>query len=86
MRLFEVFLGPGGKDKPLFSDELLKETGAQVFSSAEAELVGLEGIPDDPEGRDRLFVACSPTEERLIHTRLEANQDVASFKLHDLVS
>ncbi len=84
MRLFEVFLAPSATNKPLFSDELLKETGVQVFSPAEAELVGLEGIPEDPEGRDRVLVACSPTDERLIHTRLEANQDVASFKLHDL--
>jgi hypothetical protein len=84
MKLFEVFLAPGGASKPILSDELCASTGAQVMTVAEATFVGLEGIPDDPEGRDRRLIACKPSDERLIASRLEASDAVASFRVFDL--
>jgi hypothetical protein len=84
MKLFEVFLNTGVDGKSLLSPEVLQSTGAQVFSPREAELVGLEGIPEDPQGRARVLIACAPADERLIATRLEAHDGVGSFKLHQL--
>ena len=41
------------------------------------------GIPADPKGRPRMFIACKPSDERFITTRLEANADVAEFRVHE---
>ncbi len=84
MKLFEVFIVEGCDTSKILSPEVLAETGAQMMTPAEAAFVGLEGIPDDPEGRTRVLVACQPADERLISTRLEAHEGVASFKLHVL--
>ena len=84
MSLFEVFIGPSGLSSPLLSDEVASSSGAQIMTPAEAAFVGLEGIPDDPEGRERLLVACSSAEERLIATRLEAHGDVSGFRMIQL--
>ncbi len=84
MKLFEVFLNAGVDGKSLLTAEALETTGAQLFSPAEAEMVGLEGIPADPKGRPRMFIACRPSDERFITSRLEANSGVAEFKVHVL--
>jgi hypothetical protein len=84
MKLFEVFLAPGAKQSELMSPEALAESGAQIFTPAEAELVGLEGIPADPQNRPRVFIACGEADAQFITTRLEATSAAASFKLHQL--
>jgi len=84
MKLFEVFVIEGRDTSNILSPDILAETGAQIMTPAEAAFVGLEGIPEDPEGRPRILVACQPADERLIATRLEAHDAVASFKLHML--
>ncbi|MBW2458072.1 MAG: hypothetical protein JRI68_26445 [Deltaproteobacteria bacterium] len=82
MKLFEVFIIEGQDASNILSPEVLAETGAQIMTPAEAAFVGLEGIPDDPEGRPRVLVACQPADERLITSRLEAHAAVGGFKLH----
>ncbi len=84
MKLFEVYLTTAASAQTLLSEEVLGTTGAQVFTAKEAELVGLEGIPDDPTGSPRVFIACSPSDERLIASRLEGNENVARYKLHEV--
>ena len=84
MKLFEGFLVEGRDTSNILSPDVIAETGAQVMTPSEAKFVGLEGIPDDPEGRPRLLVACQPADERLIASRLEAHDGVGSFKLHML--
>ncbi|MBI4703560.1 MAG: hypothetical protein HY744_20810 [Deltaproteobacteria bacterium] len=84
MDLFEVFLKPGVTNKPVLSDEVMRETGAQIMTPAQAEFVGLEGIPPDPQGRERRLVACRRADRRLIQTRLESNEAVSGFRLHEL--
>ena len=84
MNLFEVFLVPGGDASQLLSAEILEETGAQIMTPEEAELVGLQGLPEDPQGRLRKSIACSPSDERLVASRLEAHAAVGSFRLHTL--
>ena len=82
MKLFEVFLGEGVNADSVLSAEVLEETGAQVMTPEQAELVGLEGVPADPEGRRRILIACRPQDERLITSRLERHEGVNGFKLH----
>ena len=84
MKLFEVFLKDGKDRSELLSAEALEQTGAQVFTKAEAEFVGLVGLPDDPDDRPRFFVAYQPADERYITSRLEANEAVAGFKLLEI--
>jgi len=84
MKLYEVFLVPDRDASSLLSSEALAETGAQIFTPAEAELVGLQGLPNDPEGRPRLLIAFKPGDEGFIGGRLEAHEAVAQFKLHEL--
>ncbi len=72
MKLFEVILAPGANASSLLSKEAIEETGAQIFTEEEAKLVGLEGIPDNPEGDPRVFIACSHSDEQFVATRLEA--------------
>ena len=80
MILFEVFLTPDYLGDPLLSEETIAETGAQVMTPEEAAFVGLEGIPDDPQKRKRLLIACKPGDMRLVQSRLEAHAQVASFR------
>ena len=84
MELFEVFLAKQGAEDRLLSADIKESTGAQVMTPQMAELVGLQGVPDDPQGRHRVLIACRPSDVRLIHTRLERNEEVTSFKLHKL--
>jgi hypothetical protein len=84
MILYEVFLVDGSEGTVILSDEVKQETGAQVFTPEEAALVGLEGIPEDPENRPRVLIACSPSNKQFIASRLEASAAVGTFKLHEL--
>ena len=84
MTLFEVFLKEGKDRSDLLSADALEQTGAQVFTHAEAEFVGLVGLPADPDDRPRFFIAYQPADERFITSRLEANEAVAGFKLLQL--
>ena len=59
-------------------------SGAQVFTPEEAKFVGLEGIPDNPDGHARKLIACGAAEKNFIASRLEANAAVASFRLLEL--
>lgn len=84
MKLFEVFLIEGQGAADLLSADMLERTGAQVMTVEQAAFVGLEGIPEDPQGRQRLLIACKPEDVRIIHTRLESHQAVGGFRLHDI--
>ena len=84
MKLFEVFLSPGTTKDGLLSADVLQETGAQVFTAAEAAFVGFEGLPQDDSGDARVFVACGPSDAGFIHSRLEGSAGVARFKMHDV--
>jgi len=82
--LFEAFITPGTDPNQILSADIIAESGAQVFTPAQAKFIGLEGIPEDPEGRERAFIACRPADQRLIVTLLERSDKVLAFKLHQL--
>lgn len=80
MILFECILGEGVDGNSILSDDVKQSTGAQIMTPEEAAFVGLEGIPDDPQNRPRVLVACAPNAERLVHTRLEQHHGVHGFR------
>jgi hypothetical protein len=84
--LFEVFLAPGHgvETNPILSDEVIELTQAQVMTPEQAEAVGFSGLPEDPAGRARLFIAVAPKDSRLIHTRLEGSHIVSAFRIHEV--
>ena len=84
--LFEVFLAPGpaAERDQLLSDEVIELTQAQIMTPEEAEAVGFHGLPEDPEGRKRVFIAVAPRDSRLVHTRLEASAAVGAFRMHEV--
>lgn len=83
--LFEVYLVPGPhQSDELLSPELLESTQAQVMTPEQAAAVGFQGLPDDPQGRKRVFIAVGPRDARLIHSRLEASAAVGAFRMHEV--
>ena len=44
MTVFEVYLAEGTGSADLLSAEVLKETGAQIMTLKEAEMVGFQGL------------------------------------------
>ena len=84
MKLFEVFIVPNRDHSQLLSEDAIELTGAQVFTAKEAAFIGLEGIPDDPDGRERVFVACLPSHHSFVSSRLEAHEAVAQFRLIEI--
>jgi hypothetical protein len=82
MVIYEVFLTPG-KSLTL-SEELCRETQAQVMTLDDARKVGFQGLPDPPAGREVRLVAIGRTNARWLQQSLEANPDVESFRVHDV--
>jgi hypothetical protein len=82
--LFEVFLKSGTSGEGLLTDETLADTQAQIMTPEDAKAVGIEGIPDDPEGRLRLLIVVSKSDERRIYNQLELSGDVTAFRVHEV--
>ena len=83
MVLVEVHLAPGKKTFEL-SKETLEETKAQVMTPAEAAGVGFEGLPAAPGDHAVFYVAVRQVDSRWIMNALEADPNVASFKVHEV--
>jgi hypothetical protein len=84
MLLFEVILEAGQGHVRLLSDETLADTGAQEMTPEQAEKAGFHGIPEDPHGRERRFIACKHSDQGRILNALEAHAAVAQFQLHEV--
>ncbi len=80
MILFECILGDGVDGNSLLSEEAKQSSGAQIMTPEEAAFVGLEGIPEDPQNRHRVLIACAPSAERFVQTRLEQHAGVQGFR------
>ena len=83
MVLFEVHLTPGADPETLVSPETKRETGAQVMTPIEAQLVGLEGLPDF-EGQNVRLIAVAKRDAPWIQRGLEANDACGGFKIHEM--
>lgn len=82
--LFEVVVASGHDPDALLSEEALRDTQAQVMTLDEAGAVGFEGAQPDPKGREIRLIAVAPRDAQYVQRRLEANDGVQSFRVHEV--
>lgn len=82
--VFEVFVAPGYDPDALLGEETLAETQAQVMTLDEAAAVGFSGIQADPKGREVRLIAVAQRDSQWVQRKLEANEAVTSFKVHEV--
>ena len=79
--VFEVHITPGSGDQDLLSDEIRRETQAQVITAEEASAIGFEGLPDDPNLR---LVAVTREHAKWIEKALERAPNVRAYQPHEI--
>ena len=84
MHVFEVYLAPGFDPETLLSDEIRRETQAQVMTTDEARKVGFGGLPTPPADREVRLIAVAQRDARWIHKVLEASAEVTSYRVHEV--
>ena len=84
MTVFEVHLAPDAGGKELLSEEILRETQAQVMTLAEARQVGFGGLPEPPAGAEVRLIAVAGSGAKWVQRRLEALESVAGFRVHEV--
>lgn len=83
LKVYEVYLVPGADPEELLSDEVKRETNAQVMTFADATKVGFSGLPD-PGDKPARLIAVNPKDGPWIHRLLEGSELVAGFRAHDV--
>lgn len=81
LHVFEVFVAPESEHVALLSDEILRETLAQVMTPAEARAVGFSGFAEDGENVVRL-IAVHEKDARWVQRAIETNDAIVSFRVH----
>jgi hypothetical protein len=84
MTVFEVHLAEGSDGAGLLSDEVLRETGAQVMTLQEAALVGFQGLQALDGSGDVRLIAVRARDAAWIHRCLETHAAVAAFRAHQV--
>ncbi|MBL8604299.1 MAG: hypothetical protein JNK72_20400 [Myxococcales bacterium] len=84
LHVFEVYLAPGHSPSSLLTEEVARETGAQLMTLAEAEAVGFSGLKEPVDGRVLRLIAVAARDAQWIHRRLEANGGVVSYQVHEV--
>lgn len=84
MTVFEVYLAPGTAGADLLTAEVMSETGAQVMTLQEAELVGFQGLKTLDGAGDVRLIAVRARDAAWIHRCLETSGAVASFRAHQV--
>ncbi|MFO0612066.1 MAG: hypothetical protein U0414_05740 [Polyangiaceae bacterium] len=82
LMVFEVYFEPGAIPDTLLSDEVRKNTKAQMMTFEEAAAVGFGGLPKPAaEGVARL-IAVADRDGKWIQRLLETSDIVAGFRVH----
>lgn len=84
--LYEVVIARGHDPDALLSQEALSDTQAQVMTLEEAKAVGFSGAQPDPKGREIRLIAVAPRDAQYVQRRLEANDAVLSFRVHEVAT
>lgn len=80
--MFEVYLTPDASGEGLLTEETLRDTKALVMTDEEAEREGFLDIPEPAVDRgERRLIVVGKTDERRIQNALEANPQVAGFRV-----
>ena len=82
--LYEVVIPTGKSPDGLLSEEVLRETQAQVMTLDEASALGFSGAQPDKKGREVRLIAVAPRDAQFIQRRLEASDAVQSFRKHEV--
>jgi hypothetical protein len=80
--VFEVHMVPGSSSDDLLSDEVKRETNAQVMTVAEAKQVGFGGLPD--LGPNVRLIAVNQRDHKWILKVMEASHVVQRFNVHHI--
>lgn len=80
--VFELHVRPGFDPDVFLSKEAQSETEARVLTRAEAENVGLSGMPER-EG-DVRYVLVNARHRRWIERAIDADPQVSGFDVHDI--
>jgi len=83
LAVFEVHLAPGADPETILTDNVKKETQAQVMTFDEARKVGFSGLPDAGGDGVRL-IAVAKRDAPWILRVLENNDAVAGFRMHEV--
>ena len=83
LSVFEVHIAPGSDPDSILSDNVKKETQAQVMTFDEARKVGFSGLPTSGGDNVRL-IAVAKRDEPWILRVLENSDAVAGFKIHEV--
>jgi hypothetical protein len=83
LHVFVATIAPGRDADALLSEEILRETQAQVMTPEEAAAVGFTGVVV-PEGRQVRVIAVAARDARWIHRALEANPAVTSYRVREV--
>ncbi len=86
LTLFEVVIARGHDPDALLSQEALADTQAQVMTLDEAKAVGFSGAQPDAKGREIRLIAVAPRDAQYVQRRLEANDAVQSFRVHEVAT
>jgi hypothetical protein len=84
MTVFEVHLAEGARASDVLSDEILRETNAQMMTLDEAKSVGFQGIEALAGAGEVRLIAVARRDAPWIHRSLETSDAVASFRMHDV--
>jgi hypothetical protein len=83
LTIFQVIVARGQDADALLSEEVRRETGAEVLTLEAARARGLTAAAPDPGGHDIRIVAVPRREMRFVQKRLEGSDAVLSFTTHE---
>jgi hypothetical protein len=83
MVVFEVVLAPEANPDELISEDIKRDTGAQIMTLDDARKVGFSGLPESP-GKEVRLIAVRKRDAPWIHRTLETSEAVSGFRVHEV--
>jgi hypothetical protein len=82
--VFSILLVPGTDGKTLLSAETIQDTNAQVMTYAEAKAVGFNEVPEQDAQENVIFIVVDRKDAPWINRSLEVNENIVSYKIHEV--
>jgi hypothetical protein len=84
LMVFEVYFAADADVNSLLSDEVKRETHAQMMTFEEASKVGFGGLPKPSVDGEARLIAVNAREGKWIHRVLETSNIVSGFRVHEV--
>ena len=84
LTVFVVHVAPGADPQKILSDEIRRDTNAQIMTIEEAKQVGFSGLSIDTGGLEVRLIAVNSRDRSWIHRTLETSEAVARFEAHEV--